>query len=63
MVLSSVPDLISVFQHPVENNIDDAAANIFELKFKQNFMTWEKNFMNNWRLHDHYIRAVGSVAI
>ena len=39
MVLSTVPDLISVFQHPVENNIDDAAANIFESKFKSNFMT------------------------
>lgn len=34
MVLSSVPDLISVFQHPVDNDIDDAAANIFESKFK-----------------------------
>ena len=39
MVLSTVPDLISVFQNPVENNIDDAAANIFESKFKSNFMT------------------------
>ena len=39
MALSTVPDLISLFQDPLENNIDDQAANIFELKFKQNFMT------------------------
>ena len=55
MALSTVPGLMAAFQNPLENNIDESAANMFEQKFKRHFMTLEKNLQNNWRLHVHYI--------
>ena len=43
MALSTVPELMTAFQNPIGNSIDESAANLFEQKFKRHFMTLEKN--------------------
>ena len=63
MAIESASGALIKFEDPEKHNVSVVAAEYFILKFKDKFMSLEKQMHSNWRTHKSFYESISSIML
>ena len=63
MAIESASKSLAKFEDPEKHQISVQASEYFIMKFKDNFLSLEKQMHSNWRTHKSFYEAIGNIML